>query len=57
MRNALLAARGPEWSLMLRQKNSIDRQIERKIKGFVSWGLEVLPESWSLFSSVITMCG
>lgn len=32
MRNALLAPSAPQWAVMNRQKNSIDRQIERKLK-------------------------
>jgi len=32
MRNALLAPSAPQWPVMLRQKNAVDRQIERKLK-------------------------
>lgn len=32
LRSALLAPSGPQWPVMLRQKNSVDRQIERKLK-------------------------
>lgn len=32
LRNALLAPSGSQWPVMLRQKNSVDRQIERKLK-------------------------
>ncbi len=32
MRSALLAPTSPQWGLMIRQKNSIDRNIERKFK-------------------------
>lgn len=32
MRNALLVPDSPRWGVMLRQKNGVDRQIERKLK-------------------------
>ncbi len=32
LRDALLAPQGPQWGITIRHKNSIDRQIERKLR-------------------------